>query len=610
MRSIFAAFPAAEEDSNVTINEKLALLRGKMRENGIDAFYVPTADPHMSEYIAPCYQSRAWISGFNGSAGQALIFADDARLWTDGRYFIQAEKQLEGSEFHLMKQGTPGYPKLYEYIVKHLPKGGTLGVNGELLSRSEVEKLEKLAADEGFSLALDKPLVEAVWTDRPAPPEAPIFLLDDCYSGRPTEDKLTDLRKHLEDKGYDAALFGRLDDIAWLFNYRGGDIAHTPVALAYAYVSAEDAVLFIDEAKVSEPVRETLKLQGIRVEAYDKAADFVAALPEQTICLDKAGINNRLYSAIPAHCRVRQERNWTETQKAIKNAVEIANQREAYRKDGLAVTRMIHWLKTAANLSEIDELQVSETLLGYREALNHFIEQSFTTIAAYGPNAAMMHYAPTPENKAGLEPKGFLLVDSGGQYLEGTTDTTRTIALGPLSEAEIKAYTLTLKSHIALASAVFLEGTTGYYLDALARQPLWKHFIDYKCGTGHGVGYLLNVHEGPHRISPHPNDVALVPGMVVTDEPGVYLEGRFGIRIENVYAVEEACYVEPDRFYQFSNLTQVPMEREAIDVNLLTKDEIEWVDHYHAEVYRKLHADLTREEAAWLKEVCRPLLEG
>lgn len=591
----------------MTINEKLALLRKKMQEEGIDACYVPTADPHMSEYVASCWQSRAWISGFSGSAGQALIMKDKAKLWTDGRYFIQAEKQLADSEFELMKQRTPGYPSLYEYLREQMPKGGTLAANGGLLSRKEAERLEKMAEEEGFKLRLDETLVEDIWEDRPALPEEPIFLLDEQYSGKTTEEKLKELRAELAAEKADAALYGRLDDIAWLYNYRGSDIAHTPVALAYAYVDREKAWLFLDERKADKETKARLAKQGVTLKAYDEITDFLAGLENQHILLDKAGTNNRVYEAIPASCRITQAQSWCELQKGVKNETEIRNQREAYRKDGLALSRMIYLLKTKKDLTELDEWQVSEILLSYRKELNHFKEQSFTTIAAYGPNAAMMHYAPSPENSAKLKREGFLLIDSGGQYLEGTTDTTRTIALGPLSEKEIKAYTLTLKCHIALASAVFLKGTDGYYLDALARQPLWKHHYDYKCGTGHGVGYMLNVHEGPHRISSAPNPVALLPGMVVTNEPGVYLEGQFGIRIENVYVVEEDCYVEPDQFYRFSNLTLVPLEREAIDTKMLSKEEIAWVDAYHAEVLKQLKDDLPAEVASWLEDVCRPL---
>lgn len=589
------------------VNEKLRLLREKMREAGVDAYYIPTADPHMSEYIAPCYQGRAWISGFSGSAGQVLVDKDKAKLWTDGRYFIQAAGQLAGSEFELMKQNTPGYPSLFEYLSESLGEGQRLGANGRLISQKEAEALQELAENKGFESSFDLELLEAIWEDRPAPPDAEIFLLEEKYSGKKTAAKLSELREFLQESKADALLLGRLDDIAWLYNFRGGDVAHTPVALAYAYVDGEKACLFIDEAKVRPEVREALAAEGIEVLGYETAEGFVSKLEGKRIQLDPAGINHRLYAAIPDSCRIIRRSNYTEEQKAVKNETEIRNQREAYRKDGLALTRMIYQLKTHPDISEWDEQDVSERLLAEREKLEHFLEQSFTTIAAYGPNAAMMHYAPTPEKKAQLDAKGFLLIDSGGQYLEGTTDTTRTIALGPLTDEEIKSYTLTLKSHIALASAVFLEGIDGYYLDALARQPLWKHHMDYKCGTGHGVGYLLSVHEGPHRIASRPNKVALVPGMIVTDEPGVYIEGAYGIRIENVYVVEEDAYVEPDRYFCFSGLTLVPMEREAIDVSLLNEDEIAWLDRYHAEVYEALAPDLSEEQKAWLRDVCRPL---
>ncbi len=589
------------------VKEKLSVLRKKMKDSGVFAVYIPTSDPHMSEYIAPAYQTRAWISGFSGSAGQALVLPDEAKLWTDGRYFIQAEKELRGSGFDLMKQGTPGYPSLQEYLKEHMPEAAVLAVNGEILSRREAEQLQKLAEDGHFKINFDLALTEAIWEDRPALPQADIFLLEEQYSGKTTEAKLEDLRAYLAENRYDAALYGRLDDIAWLYNYRGRDIAHTPVALAYAYVSREEAVLFIDQNKVSDKQKKALKKEGVRLEAYEKVGQFLKGLSGKRIVLDKAGINNRLYEAIPSDCEIVQGKNYTEKAKAVKNETELKNLKEAYRKDGLAVTRMIYWLKTADDLRALDELEVSRKLLSYREELSHFLEESFTTIAAYGENAAMMHYAPTEKNKSNLQPESFLLVDSGGQYLEGTTDTTRTIALGPLSEQEIKAYTLSLKCHIALASAVFLKGSTGYYLDALARQPLWKHYYDYKCGTGHGVGYLLSVHEGPHSVSPRPNNVALEPGMVVTDEPGVYLEGQFGVRLENVYAVKEDCYAEPDQFYCFENLTQVPFEREAIDTGLLTAEEIAWTDAYHRQVYEALSPELGEAERAWLKEVCRPL---
>lgn len=591
----------------MTTDEKLALLRGRMLEEELDMYYIPTADPHMSEYIAPCFQARAWLTGFSGSAGAALVLRDEARLWTDGRYFIQAAKQIQGSEFQLMKQATPGYPRLLEFLVDKVPVGGRVGVNGQTISEQEVENIRTLLDEKQATLVTDLSLVEEIWEGRPEAPSAPIFLLEEQYSGKSTETKLTELRKHLEASRADAVLIGRLDDVAWLYNFRGGDVANTPVAYAYAFVTSTEAVLFIDEKKVSSEIREKLAEAGVTIRGYELVGAALATLSGEKLLLDKRYINSAVYREIPTDTVVRTETDWTTGQKAIKNETEIRNEREAYRKDGLAVTRLIYWLKHQEDLTKVDELMVSEKLEEFHQELSHYFEPSFTTIAAYGENAAMMHYAPTPENKVNLAPKSFLLVDSGGQYLEGTTDTTRTIALGTLTDEEIRDYTLTLKGHIALATAVFLEGTTGYQLDALARQPLWKHHLDYKSGTGHGVGYLLSVHEGPHSVSPRYVDQALVPGMVVTDEPGVYKEGKHGIRIENVYVVEESGFTDPDRFFRLSNLTLVPLEREAIDRSMLTEEEISWVNRFHQTVAEKLAPALAPEEASWLREVCKPL---
>ncbi len=591
----------------MTTNEKLALLRGRMKEENIDVYYVPTADPHMSEYIAPCFQTRAWLTGFTGSAGAALVFQEDARLWADGRYFIQAAKQIQGSDFQLMKQATPGYPRLLEYLVDQVPEGGTVGVNGAQISEQEVENIRSLLEEKNAKLVTDLALVEEIWEDRPAAPSAEVFLLEETYSGKSTEKKIQELRDHLSARKAEAVLIGKLDDVAWLYNIRGGDVANTPVAYAYALVTAAEATLFIDPHKVPASVEATLEAQGVHIEAYEAVGAALAKAAATSILLDKRYINSAVFREIPEGVNVKAETDWTTGQKAVKNETEIRMQREAYRKDGLAVTRLIYWLKHQENLAAVDELQVSEKLEALHQELEHYLEPSFTTISAYGPNAAMMHYAPTTQEKAKLAPRSFLLVDSGGQYWEGTTDTTRTIALGQLTDEEILDYTLTLKGHIALATAVFMHGTTGYQLDALARQPLWKHHLDYKSGTGHGVGYLLSVHEGPQSISPRYIDQALLPGMVVTNEPGVYKEGKHGIRIENVYVVEESGFTDPDYFYRLSNLTKVPLEREAIDKTLLTEEEIAWINDFHSEVLEALGPDLPPQEEAWLREVCRPL---
>ncbi len=591
----------------MTTNEKLALLRKRMKEEAIDLYYVPTADPHLSEYIAPCFQTRAWLSGFTGSAGQVLVTQEIAALWTDGRYFIQAANEISGSEFVLMKQATPGYPRLLEYMLEQLPEGGRMGVNGAQVSQQEMENIRSLLAEKKGTVVSDLTLVEDLWSDRPAVPSAKVFVLPERYTGQNAKAKLAAFRQHLAEAGQEAALLARLDDIAWLFNIRGGDIQHTPVAYAYALVTQAEALLFIDSAKVSEAIEAALAEEGIEIRPYDAVRRALADLEDKALTLDKHSVNSLVYQAIPESVRVLQATDWTTSQKAMKNETEIRNIREAFRKDGVAVTRLIYWLKHLADPAQVDELMVSQKLEEIHQALPDYLEPSFTTIAAYGPNAAMMHYAPTPERKAQLAGRSFLLVDSGGQYLEGTTDTTRTIALGPLTREEVQDYTLTLKGHMALATAVFMHGTNGAGLDMLARQPLWKHHMDYKSGTGHGIGYLLGVHEGPQSISPRGTTVALVPGMVVTNEPGVYKEGKHAIRLENVYVVVDRGFTDPDRFYGFENLTLVPFDREAIDPSMLTAEEIQWVDDYHQEVFEGLSGLLSEEESAWLQEVCRPL---
>lgn len=587
-------------------NDKLQALRNKMKEAKVDVYYVPTADPHMSEYVTPAYQARAWLSGFTGSAGQAVVSQSEAKVWTDGRYYIQAAKELAGSEFTLMKAGTPHVPKVQDYLLDCLPEKGVLAANGWTIAQKEVDFLQSRLR-EGQTLRLDLELVEAIWTDRPELPHSEAFLLDEKYSGRRTQKKLEGLREALADEEADYALIGKLDDIAWLYNIRGGDVKSTPVLLSYALVGKQKAYFFVDDTKLGEEVRKALETDGVEIRTYEEISDVLSELNIQKIWLDKRFVNAAVYRSIPEQVQVVDKSDWTSLEKALKNTTEIANQKVAYIKDGIAVTRLMHWLKSHEDISSIDELGVSRTLLGFREELEHFIEESFTTIAAYGANAAMMHYAPTEGNKANLQESGFLLVDSGGQYLEGTTDTTRTFALGTLTDEEKTDYTLCLKGHIGLARAVFLKGTPGYYLDSLARQPLWQHRMDYKSGTGHGVGYLLSVHEGPHGVSRAYNSQALEPGMVVTNEPGVYKEGKHGIRLENTYYVVEDQYVEPDQYLAFENFTMVPFDRDAIDVGLLERFEIEWVNSYHTMVYETLKSYVSDSVRTWLEQACAPI---
>ena len=593
---------------SLNTNEKLAQLRDEMQLEGVQAYYVPTSDPHMSEYNAEHFIGRQWLTGFTGSAGAALVTQDEALLCTDGRYFIQAEKELAGSDFKLMKQSTPGYPTVMEYLIDNLSENDTLAFNGEIVNQKQVENFAQQLEPHGIKLDVRQQLLAKNWTDRPAIPDTPTFLLGEEWTGRTTVDKIAGLRENLDKKKADVTVIGRLDDVAWLYNIRGGDIESNPVVHAYALVSQEEAILFIDMAKVSPEDKASLEADGVTLAAYDAVFEAVSKLYGKTIQLDKSGVNSLVYSYIPKNAKVLDERDWTTWEKSIKNDTEIKNQREAYRKDGLAFTKLIHWVKTHEDLTTLDELDIDRKAREFREEVDTFIDLSFGTIAAYGPNAAMAHYSATEDDKAQIGDHGFLLVDAGGQYWEGTTDTTRTMAIGELTEEEIRDYTLTLKSHVSLARAIFLEGATGYQLDMLAREPLWRNHIDFKHGTGHGIGYLLNVHEGPQSISSGKSNLTpMSVGMITSNEPGVYREGKHGIRIESVVVTIEDAVVGSDRFLKFETITRVPLEREAIDLSLLTEDEIAWINAYHEAVYADLKGDLSKEEADWLADVCKPL---
>lgn len=593
---------------SLSTNEKIAQLRAKMEEVNVQAYIVPTSDPHMSEYNAVHYEARHWLTGFTGSAGTALVTQDDAKLWADGRYFIQAENQIKGSLFELMKLATPGFPSLVDFLTENLEAGDTVAINGEVVSQKQVEGYEKAFAKKGIKLAVEHQLVSEIWENQPALPDAMAFLLDEKWSGRKTEDKIAALRENLEKNEEDYALIGRLDDVAWLYNIRGNDIEFNPVAYAYALVSQDEARLFVDLNKLTPEINEELEAQGVSISDYADIFSAVSELSDKTVHLDKSAINSLVFSHLPESANVVDGRDWTLLEKAKKNDTEIKNQYEAYRLDGLAVTKLMYWVAQQEDLSQYDEMDIDRLSRSLREELDSFIDLSFGTIAAYGPNAAMAHYSATEDNKAQLENKGFLLVDSGGQYWEGTTDTTRTFAVGELTNEEIKDYTLTLKSHVNLARAVFLEGSTGYQLDMLARAPMWENHMDYKHGTGHGIGYLLNVHEGPQSISGgKSNQTVMEIGMITSNEPGVYKEGKHGVRLESVVVTVEDALVGTDRFLKFDTMTRVPMDRRAIDKSLLSEEDIAWIDEYHKTVFEDLKGDLSEAEASWLEEMCKPL---
>lgn len=592
----------------MNVNERVKRLRELMKTKGITAYIVPTSDPHQSEYVADCYKTRAWISGFTGSAGTVIITQDEAILWTDGRYFIQAENQLEGTEYKLFKIGIPGFPTYTEWLKDNLKDGDSIGFDGKVFAQSSVESIEKELKDKDIEFIDEYDLVGAIWEDRPSIPESIAFIHETKYTGKSAKEKVEEVRNEMKKLNVDYFLLASLDDIAWMYNIRGNDIANNPVVISYALISKDKAYLFVNKNKINDDVEASLKENQIELYPYEEVVNVVNSFEKGTkILLEKDRINRWLYTNIPAECKIVNDTNITTKLKGIKNPVEVENQRNAYIKDGVALVKFLHWLDNDLGKMEITEISASDKLEEFRREQDLFVEPSFGTISAYEANAAMAHYSATEDSYAVLEPKGLYLVDSGGQYLDGTTDITRTMALGPITEEQKRDFTLTLKGHINLISARFLKGTSGHQLDILCRYPLWQEGIDFKHGTGHGIGFFLNVHEGPHRIASVPNDVTLEKGMVVSIEPGVYKAGKHGIRIENIVIVDEDIETESGQFMKFETLSFVPIDLDAIDVNLLSDKEKAWLNNYHKEVYNKLSPYLNEEEKTWLKAETRSI---
>ena len=590
------------------VNERLGKLRALMLERGITAYIEPTSDPHQSEYVADYYKGRSWISGFTGSAGIVVITMEEAILWTDGRYFIQAEKELNGSDFKLYKMNTQGFPTYNEWLKSTLIDGDKLGFNGKVFDEASVEKLNSEFKDIEVVFIDEYDLVGEIWESRPAMPQGIAFLLETKYAGKTTIEKLEEVRKSMLEKKSNYFLLSSLDDIAWLYNIRGKDVASNPIVISYALISNEKAYLFVDKEKINSEVEAFLIENKVDVHNYGEVISFVEKIEENSkVMLDKEKINRWLFNAIPKNTDIIDQMNITTKLKGSKNQTEVENQKKAYIKDCVALVKYLKWIDDNLGNIEISELSGQEKLLSFRQEQEGFLEPSFRTISAYKGNAAMMHYSSSETTNAIFKQEGLYLVDSGGQYFEGTTDITRTIALGPISEEERKDFTLTLKGHINLISARFLAGTSGHVLDILSRYPLWQEGIDYKCGTGHGVGYLLGVHEGPHRFATAPNNVALEKGMIITIEPGVYKAGSHGIRIENVVVVDEDILTDSGQFMKFDTLSFCPIDLDAIDVDLLLPKEKEWLNNYHAEVFTKLSPYLNEEEKAWLKEETRSI---
>ena len=590
-----------------TVPERLAALRAAMKANGVDVYLIPVGDPHSSEYLPDHYTSLTYFSGFHGENSNFVVTMTESAVWADGRYFVQAEKEIAGTEIQLMRMGEPGVPTAEEYCGKVLPEGGTLGLCGLTANCALVNSLKKeLEPKHGSIKTLF--LEDELWVEgRPARPATPAWILPKEYAGFSPAEKLEQLRGKLKEQGCTAQLVGKLDNLAWLLNLRAMDIECTPYAMAYCYVTPNRAVLFIDQARVTPEAKAELEANGVTLADYDSILDGMAAeIEPQTVLAESATVNYAVYQVLennPA-LTVKDAADPLLAMKGVKNEVELAHLRESHLRDAVAMVRFqIELENRLASGEQLTELTVDEILHKYRSADDKFLVESFGTIAAYGGNAAMMHYHATPEDHAVLQRKGFLLVDSGATYLDGTTDITRTYPLGELTEDERLFYTWTLQCHIDIAKAVWLDYCDCHMLDTIAREPLWRHLINYRCGTGHSVSFVGNVHEGPHALNGR-NTTLIRPGMIVTDEPGVYEAGEVGIRIEN----EIECYHKADNqygtFLAFRPLTFVPIATSPIVPGVLDKEQVAWLNDYHRKVFEQLAPRLTEDERAWLAEKC------
>lgn len=585
----------------MTIDQKLETLRRKMKENNIHAYIIPSTDPHLNEYVPSHYKAREWISGFTGSAGIVVVTYDRAILWTDGRYYIQATRQIRDSEFELFKM-EEGIPTYIEFIEQTLSSGEVVGFDGRNFSCIDVLNMKKSFIAKGLKLKSNIYIIDEIWTQYRSPiPMDKVFIHDIEFTGYTTKQKLEQVLEKMEKSKVDYYVVSALDSIAWFLNIRGNDIPYVPVAISYLLISKDSVTWFIHSAKLTSEIKSYLKENNIITKEYKEIYNELEEISsDKKMLVDKEKNSYALCSAVK-NAKVVNESDIISNLKAIKNPIEIKNIKETHIKDGVAMVNFLYWLDTNIEAKEITELDAAEKVVEYRMEQKDCLGASFATIAGYNANAAMMHYMPTEDNYATLRPHGILLVDSGGQYLSGTTDITRTIVLKEVTEEQKYDFTLVLKANIAMSTAIFLKGSTGKILDVIARQHLWKHHINYQCGSGHGIGYCLGVHEGPHGFG---TDVPLEPGMILTIEPGVYREGRYGIRTENtVLVVEDELDEDIGQFYRFEMLTYCPIDIRAIDVSLLDRVEIDWINHYHKKVYDELSPYLEVKQRNWLKKM-------
>lgn len=596
----------------MTIKQKLNALRILMKEKKIDAYLVPTDDFHGSEYVGDYFKCRKYITGFTGSAGTAIITQDMAGLWTDGRYFIQAADQLRDTTIELFKSGEPGVPTVHQFLNDKLEEGMCLGFDGRTVSAREAEELQELLQEKHITFSVNDDLIGEIWEDRPALSCEPVMELDIRWTGKSRADKIAEIREQMKAKEADTFILTSLDDIAWLLNIRGNDIHCCPVVLSYLVMMENELRLYANAAAFSEEIRSNLEADGVKIYPYDDVYSYVQSISsDKKVLLSRANVNSRLVSNIPSEVTILDEPNLTLLPKAVKNETEMENERIAHIKDGVAVTKFIHWLKKNVTRTTITELSTAEKLYQFRSEQEHFLGESFDPIIAYGTHAAIVHYSATEATDIPLEARGMVLADTGGHYLEGTTDITRTIVLGPVTAKEKKFFTAVLRGNLNLAAAKFKYGCTGLNLDYLARGPLWELGEDYNHGTGHGVGYLLNVHEGPNsfRWKNLPGNPApvLEEGMITSDEPGYYLENEFGIRHENLVLCKKAEKTSFGQFMCFEPLTMVPFDLEGINPEEMTERERKLLNDYHQKVYTTISPYLEEEEKEWLKQATREI---
>ena len=590
----------------MSISQRLSDLRELMQREHLSAFIFPSTDPHQGEYVPDHWKGREFISGFNGSAGTAVVTMTSAALWTDSRYFIAAEEQLKDTEYQLMKLKIEGTPTIAEWIGRECGPGAEVAIDGLCSSANSVKELiADLRKQGGITLRTNLDPLKTIWSDRPPIPENPIEIYPMKYAGEMAHDKIARVRHALRERHADGMLMSSLDDIAWTLNLRGSDVHCNPVFVSYLLISFKDVTLFINTNKLTPEVQTYLKAEGVSVAPYDEIGNGLKNYFEYNILLDPDEVNYTLYKAVTRE--IIEEESPVKRIKTIKNATEIAGFRSAMLKDGIAMVKFLKWLSDYPEISGLSEIAIDKKLTAFRAEQPLYRDISFDTIAGYQAHGAIVHYEATPETDIPLKPEGLLLLDSGAQYLDGTTDITRTIALGPLTEEMRRVYTLVLKGHIQIELCKFPSGSSGTQIDILARKDMWREGLNYLHGTGHGVGTYLNVHEGPHQFRMEWKPAPLVEGMTITDEPGIYLAGKFGVRIENTLLITPYKETEFGKFLQFESLTLCPIDKTPIIKDMLLQEEIDWLNAYHQRVFDTLSPHLDADEVAWLKEACSAL---